>query len=95
MPLAADPPHETTLTVSYDDPDIAERVARSIAPEVGAIDGDRTTAALERHSGTVILRLAAADLVALRAGCNTWLTLVSVAESTAGDMSGSPKRISR
>lgn len=72
--------HETVLSYEYDTDERARRVERSVRPEVGDIDGDRTTAALERDGNVVSVRVSAADLVALRAGINTWSTLVGVAE---------------
>ncbi|MBV0923766.1 KEOPS complex Pcc1-like subunit [Halomicroarcula limicola] len=78
------PPHRTVLTFEYATAERARRVARSLRPEVGAIDGDRTTARLARDGATLECVVEASDLVALRAGCNTWLTLTGVAE-TAGD----------
>jgi KEOPS complex subunit Pcc1 len=77
------PPHRTVLTFDYPDGERARRVERSLRPEVGAIDGDRTTAGMTREGATLRVTVTADDLVALRAGCNTWLTLSSVAE-TAG-----------
>lgn len=76
--------HEAVLSFEYDDDERARRVERSVRPEVGEIDGDRTTAALERAGRVVTVRVGAADLVALRAGVNTWSTLIGVAER-AGD----------
>jgi KEOPS complex subunit Pcc1 len=73
--------HRTVLTVEYDDTERARRVEHSVRPEVGAIDGDRTTATLDREGAVLTVTVAASDLVALRAGVNTWLTLVSVAEA--------------
>ena len=81
------PPHRTVLSLDYADESLARRVERSLRPELGAIDGDRTTASLTRAGATLRLTIEADDLVALRAGCNTWLTLSTVAE-TAG--SGDP-----
>lgn len=75
-------PHWTLLTVEYDSPERARTVERSVRPEIGAIDGDRTTATLDRDGETVEVRVTADDLVALRAGINTWLTLLSVAEES-------------
>ncbi|MCU4800089.1 KEOPS complex subunit Pcc1 [Halobacteria archaeon HArc-gm2] len=72
--------HEAVLSFEYDDGERARRVERSVRPEVGDIDGDRTTATLDRDGAVVSVRVAAADLVALRAGVNTWSTLVGVAE---------------
>ena len=76
--------HEAVLSFEYDDAQRARRVERSVRPEVDDIEGDRTTAALDRDDDVVSVRVAAADLVALRAGVNTWSTLVSVAERAGG-----------
>lgn len=76
--------HEASLSFEYADGQRARRVERSVRPEIGEIGGDRTTATLDRDDETVTVEIDAADLVALRAGCNTWATLVSVAER-AGD----------
>jgi KEOPS complex subunit Pcc1 len=72
--------HDAVLSFDYPDPKRARRVERSVRPEIGAIEGDRTTATLDRSGATVTVRIEATDLVALRAGLNTWSTLVAVAE---------------
>lgn len=72
--------HEAVLSFEYDDAERAKRVERSVRPEIGDIDGDRTTATLDRDGRVVNVQIAAADLVAMRAGVNTWSTLVGVAE---------------
>ena len=74
--------HDAVLSFDYPGPTRARHVERSVRPEIGAIDGDRTSASLSRSASTVTIRVEAADLVALRAGLNTWSTLVSVAERT-------------
>lgn len=74
-------PHSTVLSVTFESAGRARRVERSVRPEIGAIDGDRTTATLVRAGETVDVTVTAADLVALRAGCNTWLTLLGAAEA--------------
>lgn len=79
------PPHRTVLTIDYPDAQSAGRVERSLRPEVGDIDGDRTTASIAREGATLRVTVTADDLVALRAGCNTWLTLTTVAETAGGD----------
>jgi len=79
------PPHRTVFTLEYPDESVARRVERSLGPEIGDIEGDRTTARLAREGATVRVTVAADDLVALRAGCNTWLTLTSVAEAASQD----------
>lgn len=72
--------HKAVFECAYPDAERARRVERSVAVEVGDIEGDRTTASLDRDGATLTVTVSAADLVALRAGCNTWLSLVSVAE---------------
>ena len=75
--------HSVELVVEYDDPDVAALVAAAVAQEIGEIDGDRTTAGICHEADTVTVEIDAADLVALRAGLNTWGTLIEVAERTA------------
>ncbi|UPV99020.1 rpo operon protein [Halorussus gelatinilyticus] len=81
--LPGDRPHDATLRFEYESPARARVVARSVAREVGEIDGDRSAAAVEREDDAVVVRVVADDLVALRAGCNTWGSLVEVAERTS------------
>jgi KEOPS complex subunit Pcc1 len=80
--LSPDPlPHSLTLTAAYDDPDRARTVARSLAEEVGEIDDDRSRTDLDRVGSDLTIAVEATDLVALRAASNTWLSLLSVAET--------------
>ena len=72
--------HSTELVFQYGSPAVASVVASSVGVEAGDIEGDRTTASLDRDGATLTVTVAAGDLVALRAGCNTWLSLVAVAE---------------
>lgn len=72
--------HDAELSFTFDGDRRARVVAESVRQEVGEIDGDRTTASVDRTGRTVTVAVTASDLVALRAGCNTWSTLVSVAE---------------
>jgi KEOPS complex subunit Pcc1 len=72
--------HDATLSFAFDGERRARIVAESVRQEVDEIDGDRTRASLARDGRTVTVTVTARDLVALRAGCNTWTTLVSVAE---------------
>lgn len=78
--------HESSFALEYETESTAAAVERSLQPEIGDIEGDRTTATLSRDGATVGIDVAAADLVALRAGQNTWLSLAGVAERvlTAG-----------
>ena len=80
--------HETLLTFEYDTADRATTIEASLRPEIGDIEGDRTRVSLAREGAELRVRIAAADLVALRAGGNTWLSLVSVAERGAASGSG-------
>jgi KEOPS complex subunit Pcc1 len=76
--------HETVLEFDYPDAQRAARVARSVRVEAGDVDGDRTAVTVERDDATVVVTVTAADLVALRAGLNTWSALVGVAERCGG-----------
>jgi KEOPS complex subunit Pcc1 len=76
--------HEALLEFDYEDPTSARHVAASVRVEDGDIDGDRTTASVDRDAETVTVTVRAADHTALRAGVNTWLHLVGVAERCAG-----------
>jgi KEOPS complex subunit Pcc1 len=76
--------HDAVFTFDYATPETARRVQRSIDIEAGDIEGDRTTATVERSEQTVRVSIAAEDLIALRAGINTWASLVEVAERCSG-----------
>lgn len=75
-------PHDAALRFEYHSPARARVVARAVRQEVGEIDGDRSGATVARDGDAVVVRIDADDLVALRAGCNTWGSLVAVAERT-------------
>ena len=77
-------PGDALLSLEYADAERARRVERSLRPEVGDIGGDRTGVSLERDGPTLEIAVDAGDIVALRAGLNTWLSLASVAESAGG-----------
>jgi len=79
-----DPPHHLSLQFEYDTERRARTVERSVRVEVGEIDDARSTAAVDRDGRTVEVWIGAADLVALRAGTNTWIRLLDVAETVAG-----------
>lgn len=68
------------LEFEYEDPGRATRIERSVRQEVGEIAGDRTRATIDRDGHIIEIQIEAADLVALRAGLNTWCTLIEVAE---------------
>ncbi|HET7322791.1 MAG TPA: KEOPS complex subunit Pcc1 [Halococcus sp.] len=78
--------HETSFSFEYDTESEAKTVEWSLEPEIGDIEGERTRAVLSRDGAVLEVEIEAADLVALRAGQNTWLSLVGVAErcSVAG-----------
>jgi KEOPS complex subunit Pcc1 len=76
--------HTADLVFDYDSTETAVLVERSVRQEIGEIEGDRTTASLTREGAELTVHVDAADLVALRAGINTWSTLVEVAERVAG-----------
>lgn len=79
----ADAPHGIVLTFPYPDAESARIVERSVRQEVDDIEGDRTSATVSRDGATLTVDVAADDLVALRAGLNTWCTLVEVAERSS------------
>jgi KEOPS complex subunit Pcc1 len=75
-----DYPHTIGLSFEYDDQRTARLVGDAVSVEVGEIDDDRSTARVDREGRTVTVDVFARDLVALRAGTNTWLGLVGTAE---------------
>jgi KEOPS complex subunit Pcc1 len=86
--VATEPSHEAVLEFDYDDQQYGRRVERSVGVEAGEIGGDRTTATVDRDGSTLTVTVTATDLVALRAGVNTWVSLVSVAERCAAERAG-------
>jgi KEOPS complex subunit Pcc1 len=86
---AADgPDHRLEADFEYATERRARTVAESIAVEVGEISDERSGATVDREGRVVSIEIGAADLVALRAGTNTWIRLVGVAEDVAGACSG-------
>lgn len=73
--------HETSLSLSYPGSETASRIEAALQPEAGDIAGDRTAVAIERSGEELTLVIQAKDPVALRAGLNTWLGFVEVAEA--------------
>ena len=71
--------HAADLSYEYDSDDAAALVAGAVRQELGEIDADRATARLDRDGRRVRVEVGADDLVALRAGLNTWQTLIEVA----------------
>ena len=72
------------LSFSYPTAGDATIVERSLSVEVDQLDADRSTAGVSRTDRRVDIEIRATDLVALRAGLNSWLRYVSVAEQVAG-----------
>ena len=72
--------HTAELQFQYGSARSAELVATAVGQETDEIDGDRASAAVSHDGSRLTIEIGAADLVALRAGLNTWGTLVEVAE---------------
>ena len=72
--------HTAELVFDYDAPSTAELVAGAVGQELEEIDGDRASTSLSREGTELTVSIDADDLVALRAGLNTWETLFEVAE---------------
>lgn len=75
--------HTASLSFTYPDERRARVVERSVAVEVGDIDDARSGATVARETDTVEVTVHASDLVALRAGINSWTRMVGVAEDVA------------
>ena len=80
--------HHASLQFEYDDPRRARAVSEAVRVECGEIQretgsNERSATSVERRGRVVEIDLIARDLVALRAGLNTWTRLVEVAEQTA------------
>ena len=72
--------HSATLSFVYPDEASARTVAAAVAVEQDELDDDRAGAAVARTDRAVEITVDASDLVALRAGINSWTRLVDVAE---------------
>ena len=83
--------HVAEFSLTYSAVEDAVRVEGAIRPEVGDIAGDRTRVRLERDGPTLTITVEADDLVALRAGLNTWLSLAEVAERASGAASAAQR----
>ena len=75
--------HTASLSFEYSDERRATVVEKSVAVEVGDIDDARSGATVARDGDTVEVTVRASDLVALRAGINSWTRMVGVAEDVA------------
>jgi KEOPS complex subunit Pcc1 len=80
---AAPTAHQAELHFSYPDERRARLVADAVCVEVGEIADERSRASVRRDGRGVAVTVRATDLVALRAGVNTWTRLVAVAEDVA------------
>ena len=74
-------PHTATFTRSYHQSATTSVITQRLRQEVGEIADARGQASIEQTETQLIISVEAADLTALRAGINTWLRLVTVAES--------------
>ncbi len=83
MPVSDAFDHRAVLRFPYPHERRARVVHEAIGVEVGGIDDDRSAAAVDRAGDTVEVTVRARDLVALRAGVNTWTRLVETAETVA------------
>jgi len=68
--------HRATVELAFDRPAAARTIERALAPEVGAIDDDRSRTRLERDGATLSVVIDADDPTALRAAKNTWFSLL-------------------
>ncbi|MBS3761639.1 MAG: rpo operon protein [Halodesulfurarchaeum sp.] len=73
--------HETEFSLWYPAAKTAARIEAAVEPEAGDIAGDRTTVSINRSERELQVEIQASDPVALRAGQNTWLGLIEVAEA--------------
>ncbi len=81
--MATTVPAAITLECSYESVARAELIERAISQEIGQIDDSRAQTTIEREETMLLIEVNADDLVALRAGLNTWCTLIEVAERCA------------
>lgn len=73
--------HTASLSFDYTDEHRARVVEQSVAVEVGDIADARSRARVARRGDVVEVTVEATDLVALRAGINSWTRMVGVAEN--------------
>jgi KEOPS complex subunit Pcc1 len=76
----SDYPHRLDLSFQYDGERRARLIHDAVAVEVGQIDDERSTARVAVDDEALSVAVFARDLVALRAGTNTWIRLVETAE---------------
>jgi len=78
--------HRATVELAFDRPAAARTIERALAPEVGAIDDDRSRTRLERDGATLSVVIDADDPTALRAAKNTWFSLLVAAEDAVDSL---------
>ena len=83
--------HTAELCFRYESVRTATVIADAVGQELGEIDGDRATTTLARDGRQLTVEIDADDLVALRAGMNTWGTLLEVAERMADSRLDTPR----
>lgn len=84
--------HTASLSFDYPDERRARIVEQSVAVEVGDIDDARSQATVARDGVTVEVTVHASDLVALRAGINSWTRMVGVAEDVASGVASTKSK---
>lgn len=82
--MTAGAPHDAELVFEYPSVERARIVKQSVRQEVGEIDGNRTRAIVKQHGKRLVVRVTAEDPVRLRAGLNSWMSLVGVANQMLG-----------
>ena len=78
----------TVLRFPYPTATAAGRIERAISVEVDQLDDDRSAATVSRDDDEVQIEITATDLVALRAGINSWCRYVETAERVADSVVG-------
>lgn len=73
--------HRAELVLEDDEVD---SIYRCVAPEVEDLQG-RSSVDVERYEDRLVFDVSAPDLVALRAGINTWSRFVEIAETVLDD----------
>lgn len=86
--MTAPQSHRSSLCFRYAEAARARAVSEAVRVECDEIrretgTDDRSATTVEQSGRTLRIEITADDVVALRAGLNTWMRLVSVAERTA------------
>lgn len=75
--------HTVRFQFVFADVHRARIVRDAIQVEVGGVDDDRAGVTVSRAADTVSIEIQAEDFRALRAGCNSWMRLIDVAETVS------------